>query len=181
VTDESRLTEEEWRDSTMSRIDVNLQRIVTDLDRIKHDLDDRPRAHEVTRARRGSVLLMMLALLGAVFVLDEHVERCGPGHRSEYVLEALVTSASEGRRMTPEEFQRVVTEGTPSDWCGITFPLHTHDSEGWPQRQHALGFAIYAAAVLGGILWWRWPLRQEAAIVARKEAEHDEDEDLPEI
>lgn len=121
----------------------NLNRILA------RELGRRPTKGEVTFRRRLTTFYFVFVLLGAIMVVDQHAEACGPGHRAEVIIEDL----SEGEIQTQDDFVESAERGEPGDICGLTFPLHTHNGHPWPERQHIEGILMYATLFMGLGLW----------------------------
>lgn len=116
---------------------------------LRQDLSYRPTARNVTFWRRLSVVLVLVLVLVSIQTVDLHAEACGPGHRSEAIVDELVA----GHLHSREDLNRVAAEHEPSGWCGFTFPTHVHDHKSWPRKQHLAGMAMYAIIVALGA-WW---------------------------
>ena len=112
-------------------------------------LNTKPSRVESTYRRRLSLLLVIFLIFITVQTVDVHTENCGPGRRSEEIVDGILT----GKIDSQEAFREVSSEATPSWFCGATFPTHTHDGQEWPEPQHMIGLLAYLA-FFGSLAAW---------------------------
>lgn len=113
----------------------------------------RPLRSEVTGGRRIAVFGVVALIVAVTQITDAHTEACGPGHRSEAVVELIDRAISEQQPLEPGEISKAIENSTPGWVCGITYPTHAHDGHEWPEPQHIAGLLIYFFALLGLGLW----------------------------
>lgn len=120
-------------------------------------LRERPTRQEVARKRRATFMLAISFAAVIIFAHDEHVEHCGPGRESKAAVSYII-NLPPNEPVDRERLRESVKDAT-SNFCGVTFPLHTHDDEqGWPGNYNMLGFLAYFIFFAGG---WTWALRRE--------------------
>lgn len=125
--------------------------LTTEVRHLRDEVAARPSRTEVTGMRRLAVFGVVALIFFTMQTVDMHTEACSPGHRAEVVLNNVL----EGNVTDQESFIKAINKGTPSDFCGFTFPTHTHDGNDWPEKQHLLGVAFYALIFIGLWLWVR--------------------------
>ncbi len=139
TAEEAKVVAHETREATVPREELRLEKVRT------------------THGRRQAVSTILLVVILTILGHDQHVEHCGPGARAEAAIQALVSGAE---RPAIEEAARAA--GT-SKLCDVTFPLHDHDSNGWPHEYNIVGFGLYAALAAGLFGWARTPREHRKA------------------
>lgn len=120
---------------------------------LRADLDLRPTRNETVYRRRRMTALLGLGIILAIFLHDEHIERCaydGAGPVVEMFVDGVSDPAAlreTARRVTP-----------PPPVCGVTFPLHSHvPGEDWPNNRNLAGMALYIVLACATVIWMRAP------------------------
>ena len=104
-------------------------------------------AGEAVYRRRRSIVGVVLLLFVAVQTADVHVEACGPGHRVEHVLDAILA----GRVESMEDLRAEAIEDDLA-FCEATFPTHSHGADEWPTAWNLIGAGTYLA-VAAFLVW----------------------------
>lgn len=160
------LTAFEERTVVVEALADEVTSLVTEVRGLRAALARRPPRREVERKRRLTALAVAVWSLLLIFVHDVHVEHCGPGSRTEAVVQAFLNGE--------DDFERLRAASMPDSafLCDLTFPLHSHDS---PPREAApaiiLGVVLYGAAITGGVWWAMHP----GGMTRRDEAEEAEE------
>lgn len=140
--------------------------LVAEVRSLRGAVAHRPPRREIERKRRLTALMVAIWSLVLIFVHDIHVEHCGPGSRTEAVVEAFLAGEDDVADLRAQSIP------VSPFLCDLTFPLHSHDS---PPEQAApaviLGFILYGAAIGGGLWWATSPGRA----TRRNEAEEAEE------
>lgn len=126
------------------------------IERIIAALRERPTRQEVARKRRSSFMLVLTLSFLVIFAHDEHIEHCGPGAESKAAVNYILDLPPD-QPVDRYELQRAASDAT-SDFCGVSFPLHSHDDElTWPNSNNLKGFLLYIILFVGG---WAFALRK---------------------
>lgn len=126
--------------------------LVTEVRGLRTALAHRPARGEVERKRRMTALLVALWSLILIFAHDNHVERCSPGARASFVVDAFLAGEDNFDRL------REVGRANSPFLCDVAFPLHSHSS--LPVESAAasvLGLTMYAGLFGGGLYWATHP------------------------
>lgn len=163
MTDESRRIAEEVnrRGTLLARIAEKLNQVLRELASIRTELQDRPTRSETVQRRRGSILLILFIIVSVAWITDVHIENCGPGGRTEPIVERFLEQAHEGSGFDIEELMKTARRPL-SDHCDITWPVHTHESDPWPSTGNLIGLASYILIFGALYVWYRWPSRWSA-------------------
>lgn len=113
--------------------------------------ETRPSRGDVAFRRYRSVLTILIILGCAIVATDEHVERCGPGARTEAAVDTLI------ERGDYEAIRNAAANSRTPRTCDVTFPFHSHDDiSRYPSGDNLLGLAGYAMLLaLGGAVYVR--------------------------
>ncbi len=125
------------RNELLDRLSQVLTDNTRELQRTQTLLDRRPPGSEQEFKRRRISVGLLVVIVLVIWGHDEHVEKCGPGARSEHAIEALL-------RDEPRQGVEAVAKGAGQPkFCDVTFPLHDHDGNGWPAAFNVLGLLAY--------------------------------------
>lgn len=151
------------RAEALERLDKTNTLIVKELGAIRVNLTNRPTRAELNERRHTAAIRLCLAFLLLVFVAvqfeDVHVEACGPGARSEVVLNAILSGRiGASGNITTADIRAVGGKGKSNFGCDSFFPTHTHGGGSWPSSWNLVGLLGYAT--IGGLGTWavtrRW-------------------------
>ena len=135
---------------------------------LRAELHQRPTREEVGRQKRFAltrmVVFVLVVVLTAAFVQDQHLEGCGAGARAEDIIQALIAQEVSSQ----EEFAELANKHQPNH-CDITYPLHTHDLEDWPTQGNIVGFVMYGVLLIAA-LTLVWPRRWEREVLYGRRA-----------
>lgn len=112
-----------------------------------------PDRREVTRRRRLSLAILGTILFSFIQAHDVHVEECGPGARTERIIDTFLHEPDPPE--TLDERLRSVGSKPTSVVCDMSFPTHKHDELATNNGGQAVGFAIYGGVMLAVIVWYR--------------------------
>lgn len=154
-------------------LDTN-KRILRKLSVINDKMADRPTRSEAAFQRRLGSLTLFVMIVTTAWITDWHVEDCGPGHRSEAIVSALL----DGDIQSQDDLRRIAEK--PKPWpCGILYPIHSHSAtEDWPNDQNVVGLVLWIVVLTGSALWVLRPKQWAETPVFEEEPEGEERDDV---
>lgn len=113
----------------------------------------RPTRNEAAHKRRVNAVLLLVFAMSLIMIHDQHIERCGPGARSEATLNYVVARDLRVSDLAPDEVRDINRAPIA---CDITFPLHAHQYE-WPTSYNIVGLVFYGILGLALFIYARGP------------------------
>lgn len=146
----------ESRTAVVESLAHEVTSLVHEVRDLRGSVEARPDRLEIEGKRRRWVLTLIIVIVGVMFFTDHHTETCGPGARTERVVNAFLSGETNPRVL------RRLAEPSTSIVCDIAYPLHSHRNEPYPSNESLIGVLLYVVFFGGAAYWAIRPTLQAA-------------------
>ena len=110
-------------------------------------------------SRRNRTVVLATATVGLIYATDQHTQLCGPGAEAKTITDLLATGRFTSSQIT------ALAQHRPSPLCDALYPLHAHETGGYPTSGTIIGGEMLALAALLTAVYLSFAKRRDLAKV----------------